>query len=336
MLLGEAADIEVFDPYFTIDIDVYVRPGRPPSLGSTKSAGLMLGHVAFETSPLRRWQSCSSWSTPASVHYIRSADVDRMLLRIPEHGVGVPTSRDKCAVPHRARRVLSTADSWMEEARAALAHVPDHSGARRGARFLPGERALSRPGRRGAQVRRPFLPRFGRPLVRCVASFLFAAHREFEPSDRMLSERIAALSKIPEGFMGMLDSFMRPIGEVTKDARREIAEHIVRSLMPLAVWRNRSERRRSRCAIGLRSRGCRLLVPVRELCVPDRGRERRSSCASRRGAARQEAQFCPRRHGRRPCTARQSPRDTVGREAFAVSYTSSVPTCWLSLFSAKS
>jgi hypothetical protein len=40
---------------------------------------------------------------------------------------------------------------------------------------------------------------------------------------------------VPEGLTGRMDSFMRPIGEVSKDARREIAEHIVRSLMPLAV-----------------------------------------------------------------------------------------------------
>ena len=51
----------------------------------------------------------------------------------------------------------------------------------------------------------------------------------------MLSERISALPVLPDGLTGQMDSFMRPIGEVSKDARREIAEHIVRSLMPLAV-----------------------------------------------------------------------------------------------------
>jgi N-acyl-D-aspartate/D-glutamate deacylase len=36
VLLGEAADIEVFDPYFTIDIDVYVA-GAPPSLEARRT-----------------------------------------------------------------------------------------------------------------------------------------------------------------------------------------------------------------------------------------------------------------------------------------------------------
>jgi hypothetical protein len=72
-------------------------------------------------------------------------------------------------------------------------------------------------------------------MALCVASFLFAVNRMFEPSDRMLAERIATLPVLPDGFMGQLDNLIRPIGDITMEARREIAQHIVRSLMPLAV-----------------------------------------------------------------------------------------------------
>ena len=233
VLLGEAADIEVFDPYFTIDIDVYVA-GAPPSLEARR--GLMPDMPAFETSPLSAVDRFLVEELPASVHYIRSADVDRMLLRITEQSwvFHEPGTNALYRIEHG--ECLFSRDGWLEEARSVLAHVPTQFWWQARLRaFSLAERALADLGAGAHRSDDLFFLVSAARLVRCVASFLFAAHRQFEPSDRMLSERIAALSKIPEGFMGMLDSFMRPIGEVTKDARREIAEHIVRSLMPLAV-----------------------------------------------------------------------------------------------------
>ena len=81
VLLGEAADIEVFDPYFTIDLDVYTA-GVPPSI--EKREKLLPDLEAFETSPVAAMDRFLVKGLPASVHYIRSADVDRMLLRISE------------------------------------------------------------------------------------------------------------------------------------------------------------------------------------------------------------------------------------------------------------
>ena len=78
-----------------------------------------------------------------------------------------------------------------------------------------------------------FLVSAGR-LVRSVASFLFAANREFEPPGRLVAERLAALKKLPDGLPAMLDNFLRPAPEITQSARTEIADLIVRSLIPLA------------------------------------------------------------------------------------------------------
>lgn len=71
--------------------------------------------------------------------------------------------------------------------------------------------------------------------MRGVASFLFAANRQFEPADRLLNDRLANLPILPDGFLGRLDNFIRPAQPISKEARREIGQHMVRSLMPLAV-----------------------------------------------------------------------------------------------------
>jgi hypothetical protein len=233
VLLGEAADIEVFDPYFTIDLDVYVT-GAPPGLETRRN--LLPEMQAFETSPVSAVDRFLLEELPASVHYIRSADVDRMLLRVTEQSwvFHEPGTNALYRIEHGES--LFSRDGWLEEARSVLAHVPVQFWWQARLRaFALAERALADLGASAHRSDDLFFLVSAARLVRCVASFLFAANRQFEPSDRMLAERIAALPIVPEGLTGRMDSFMRPIGEVSKDARREIAEHIVRSLMPLAV-----------------------------------------------------------------------------------------------------
>ena len=233
VLLGEAADIELFGPYFTIDLDVYVS-GAPPGMEARRS--LLPDLQAFETSPVAAVDRFLVEELPASVHYIRSADVDRMLLRITEQTwvFHEPGTNALYRIEHGD--VLWRRDGWLEEARSVLAHVPPQFWWQARLRaFSLSERALSDLGAAAHRSDDLFFLVSSARLVRCVASFLFAANRQFEPSDRMLAERIAELAVLPEGLTGRLDSFMRPIGEVSKDARREIAELIVRSLMPLAI-----------------------------------------------------------------------------------------------------
>jgi hypothetical protein len=173
---------------------------------------------------------------PASIHYIRSADVDRMLLRISEQTWVFHEPGTNALYRIEQGEVLFRRGTWLEEARSALAHVPGQFWWQARLRaFSLAERALADL---GAAVHRSdtlfFLLSSSR-LARCVASFLVAVNRRFEPSDRMLAERIATLPAVPDGFTGQLDNFIRPIGDITMEARREIAQHIVRSLIPLAV-----------------------------------------------------------------------------------------------------
>ncbi len=233
VLLGEAADIEVFDPYFTIDLDVYIA-GTPPSI-ETRS-GLLPKIDAFETSPVAAADRFLIEELPASIHYIRSADVDRMLLRIAENTWIFHEPGTNALYRIERGEVLFTRDSWLEEARSALAHVPGefwrHARLRA---YALAERALSDLGAAAHRNDTLFFLVSASRLVRCVASFLFALNEKLEPSDRMLAERIEGLPSLPDGFMGQLDNFVRPIGDITMEARREIAEHIVRSLLPMAV-----------------------------------------------------------------------------------------------------
>jgi hypothetical protein len=233
VLLGEAADIEVFDPYFTIDVDVYVE-GPAPSIEERST--LFPGIEAFETSPVAAVDRFLVEELPASVHYIRSGDVDRMLLRISEQTWVFHEPGTNPLYRIERGEVLFARDGWLEEARAALAHVPAQFWWQTRQRaFLLAERALSDLGAAAHRSDQLFVLVSASRFLRCVASFLFAINRELEPSDRMLAERMASLATLPDSLAGRLDSFIRPIGEVSMDARREIAEYILRSLIPFTT-----------------------------------------------------------------------------------------------------
>jgi hypothetical protein len=233
VVLGEAADIEVYDPYFTIDLDAYIA-GAPPAMEIRSS--LLPDLQAFETSPVGAVDRFLVEELPASVHYIRTADVDRMLLRITEQSWVFHEPGSNALYRIERGEVMFQRDGWLEESRAALAHVPAQFwGQARLRAFALAERALADLGAAAHREDDLFFLVSAARLVRCVASFLFAVNRRFEPSDRMLAERISALPVLPEGLAGRLDNFLRPVGQISKDARREIAELILRSLLPLAL-----------------------------------------------------------------------------------------------------
>jgi hypothetical protein len=233
VLLGEAADIELFDPYFTIDLDVYMA-GPPPSPETRGS--LLPGMDAFESSPVAAMDRFLFEELPASIHYIRSADVDRMLLRISEQTWVFHEPGTNALYRIEKGEVIFLRGTWLEEARAALAHVPAQFWWQARLRaFSLAERALADLGAAAHRGDTLYFLLSASRLARCVASFLFAVNRRFEPSDRMLAERIETLPVVPDGFKGQLDTLIRPARDITLEARREIAQNLVKSLLPLAL-----------------------------------------------------------------------------------------------------
>lgn len=232
ILLGEAADSDVSDPYFTIELDVYLH-GAPPDPARRRQA--FTGVQGFDTSPISAVDRFLVEDLPASVHYMDVAGVDRILWRL---GDSTWVFHESGTTPfYRIERgeVLHQGSSWIDDAKALLKGIPSEFWAQVRLRaFAAAELSLGEL--RAATARKDslfFTVSAGR-LVRSVASFLFAANRQFEPPGRLVAERLSSLKKLPEGFAAMLDNFLRPAPEITPSARTEIADLMVRSLIPLA------------------------------------------------------------------------------------------------------
>ncbi len=233
VLLGEEAAIEASDPYFAIDIDVYLS-GSLPDLGMRRS--LVPGMSAFESSPVSLSDRFLVEELPVNVRYVRTEAVDRMLLRINEKEWVFHEPGTNVLYRLEKGEVLYSRDGWIEETRAALAHAPAEFWWQARLRsFALAERALADLNAAALRSDDMFFVISLARLVRVVASFVFAVNKQFEPSERMLSERLSTLAILPDELEARLDNLLRPAGEISRETRREIAEHMVKSLMPLTL-----------------------------------------------------------------------------------------------------
>jgi len=231
VVLGEAAETGILDPYFTISLDVYHHSGVPPS---EERKGLFGDPTAFDTVPGLTEDRFLLEELPVKIRYQSTERVDYMLKRIA----------DKEWIFHDAStylfyrllhgQVLNQKSEWLDRTRDKLSEVADHfwqmvkNGARIAAAYYLND--LRAAVYRGERLFYVFsLSHF----LRSLCSFLFALNRTFEPSDRLIAERVQELSKLPDGFGGRFESMLRDNPELSPERKLEVAELLVKSILPM-------------------------------------------------------------------------------------------------------
>jgi hypothetical protein len=231
IVLGEAAETGILDPYFTISLDVYHDSGVPPS---AERKGLFGDPTAFDTVPGFTEDRFFVEELPVKIRYQSTERVDFMLKRIA----------DKEWIFHDAStylfyrllhgQVLHQKSNWLDQTRDKLSNVVDHfwqmvkNGARISAAYYLND--LRAAVYRGDRLFYAFsLSHF----LRSLCSFLFALNRTFEPSDRLIAERVQELPKLPDGFSGRFESLLRDNPELSLERKLEVAELLVKSILPM-------------------------------------------------------------------------------------------------------
>jgi hypothetical protein len=231
VLLGEAADIEIYDPYFTIDLDVYMQGPIPQTAERKERFADVDG---FESSPVAAADQFLMEKLPVSVHFMETSTIEALVHRIINSSWVFHETGTNMFYRIEKGEVLYSRGGWLAAVRASRAEIPGEFWAHVCLRsHSMAERALADLGAAAFRSDDLFFQISAARLLRGVASFLFALNKQFEPSGRMLSERIKALPVVPDGFIGRLDNFLRPEDGLSQDARREIAGHMVRGLVLL-------------------------------------------------------------------------------------------------------
>jgi hypothetical protein len=231
IVLGEAAETGILDPYFTISLDVFHDSGVP---SSAERKGLFGHPTAFETVPGFTEDRFLLEELPVKIRYQSTERVDFMLKRIADEEWIFHDASTYLFYRLLHGQVLFQKSNWLDQTRDKLSAVADHfwqlvqNGARISAAYYLND--LRAAVYRGDQLFFTFsLSHF----LRSLCSFLFALNRTFEPSDRLIAERVQELPRLPDGFGGRFESMLRDNPELSPERKLEVAELLVKSILPM-------------------------------------------------------------------------------------------------------
>ena len=231
IVLGEAARIETFDPYFNIDLDVYFHGSLLPSNDRRERFAHPGG---FETSPIFPIDRFMVEELPVSIHY---KDVSRMalLLKRVEEGSWV-FRRDSTNLLYRIENaeVLYSKTDWFEGLRQRITSIPEifWNALTEAARFSLDQylNGIGAAVYRGDNLYYQFS---ASGFCQSLCSYVFALNRKFEPTGRLLYDRIKSLKVLPDEFLGRFNSFIRPDQKLSPERKFEIAKLLAKSISML-------------------------------------------------------------------------------------------------------
>ncbi len=230
--LGEAAAIEVFDPYFVIDLDVYHRAPEPSAEDRRRSLG---NPSAFTTLRHRNADTFLVDELPVRMQHTETSRIDLNLGRALD-GSWVyhrETGTNPFYRVQRSQLVFERSD-WYARSAHALGELPehfwDHIKAESRSWVEGSLQDLSAASHRSDDL---FFVVASSRFVRSLCAFLFAANRRFEPDGRMLHRELLGLPSLPSEFLGRFESFVRQSPPLSAEKRREVADLLARSILSL-------------------------------------------------------------------------------------------------------
>jgi len=233
VVLGEAAESWVLDPYFAIPLDVYHRGDLPASADRRMRFGSPPAFEAVPGQPVLQDRFLLE-ELPVQVRYQEIARFEDLLARIEaRHWVFHDSGG---GLFHRLAhgQLLFHRSPWVEKTRQRLAALPDHFWTV----ILEGsQRALSYAlnDLQAAALREDalFFTLSMTQFLRGLASLLFALNRQFEPSPRQLSRHFTELERLPDGFAGRFESLLRDESNLSRARKCEVAELLARSAVSM-------------------------------------------------------------------------------------------------------
>jgi len=229
--LGEAAQIETFDPFFAIDIDVYHRGNL---ISAEDRRERLEDPPAFESLHQATVDSFLQDDLPVRIQYTDIARIELNLTRVEESRWAYRETGTNVFYRIQHAQPLHQKSDWLAATRTRLESAPeDFWEYMRITSRAAVERALQDL---GAAVYREdniyFVFSFS-AFVRSLCAFLFASNRQFEPNGRLLTEQIAGLEHLPSEFAGRFENLLRQRSPLEPEQKREIAELLARSIIAL-------------------------------------------------------------------------------------------------------
>lgn len=220
-----------YDPYFFVSLDVYLS-GAIPDVDDRK--GQFHDTAVFESSTVTKKDRFLVDGLPVRLEYKEQQRFNELIAAAE---MGEPRFRDSGTYAfYRLAHadVLLSRSPWIDEVRERIRSLPDSFWQSLG--DVQRARAEHTYGDLAAAVARGddlfFLVSSAR-FIRTIIAWVFALNHEFQPSDRLILDKISPLKELPPSFLARIENFVRQDGSLTLEQRRELAELLVTSALSL-------------------------------------------------------------------------------------------------------
>jgi len=229
--LAELVAEEIADPYFFLSLDVYYR-GKIPDPSSRE--GLFSGSGAFESSNVAAKDRFLIEGLPIRVEYKDIARIESILGKVERNLMVFRQTGTYMLHRLENSEVLFKKSLWIDFMREELKALPasfwsmlassaqatmEHYLSDLTAAVMHGDRFFYLISAAG--------------FIKSYCSLLFVLNHRFEPSGRVLAERVHELPHLPENFRGRFETFLKEDPEFTPARKREIAELLARGVLPI-------------------------------------------------------------------------------------------------------
>lgn len=230
--LGEAAETDLLDPYFSLAIDAYFQNGVP----SLDERIALYGKGAhFETDIDGSKDRFFLEDIPVHVNLVAVEAIDALLREKDIPGAIIRETGTHLFYRIAHFRELSAGSAWLSGAREALAGLANgfwESLSR--AYRAKMEHFLSDM---GASVMRGddfFSLVSTSEFLKYTVSALYAVNRRFEPSHRFIAQGVKELPVLPDNFMARWEALLKSGPDSGAARKYEVAKLLAKSVLALA------------------------------------------------------------------------------------------------------
>lgn len=229
--VGETAENDILDPYFSLILDAYFR-GPLPAMEERLRIYGKVDH--FETDAKGSKDRFFLDDVPIHVNLNSVEDVDALI-----EGRGTLDALVRESGTHRLYRichcrVLVSSGDWHARVGASLLGLGDPFWNGLAAAYCEKmDHFLSDLGASTLRGDEYFTLVSTAEFLRYAVSALFALNRRFEPSHRFVDKGLRNLASLPENFLGRWEGLLRSDGGFAPERKYEIAKLLAKSLFNL-------------------------------------------------------------------------------------------------------
>ena len=234
VILSETAEMEIYDPYFIIDMDIYYTKSLPES----EERRMILGNPdIFETASVYPVDRFICEELPVILNYRHVKSIEGIFNRIEKAEWVFRIESSNILYRLKEGQVLfSRNPDWIENIKGRFDDIPvdfwqnildsslffmEHYLREINVSVFKGNHLLYHNS----------LSKF----IQSVCSYVFAVNCRFEPSPRMVYDEMARLPRLPDEFMTRFETLINPVRDFSLERTWEIAQLIAKSLIPMQL-----------------------------------------------------------------------------------------------------